>query len=332
MRLAAIDNYKRHRSVSQQQLEQGLSRNLAYRPASDYKRNYFSQIKNFLHPKLHRLSQSHWRNQAGLTSCDWAISFSIDGKYTAGVIAERIHNSFTNIRKTNVLLPGCNFNSQETRDWLRLGSQSIALIDIVNWTDSPEYICERIFKEYRSNVSLNFGTLESLPFEQASFDIIETRAVLEHVGNFEAAAIEMARVLKPSGLCIHTFGPLYFSAGGDHCIGAYGKDHIFDHILLDEDLYQRRLRDELFFRNKDQAVSDSRFWAMKGIFSYLKPREYLTIFNSAGFDTEAHAIISAEAISFRNRNPHQWHKLLKSGLTEEDLLVSGMIVFQRKRT
>jgi len=42
-----------------------------------------------------------------------------------------------------------------------------------------------------------------LPFADASFDVIFTSNVLEHVEKFEALQTEIARVLRPSGQCIH---------------------------------------------------------------------------------------------------------------------------------
>lgn len=43
------------------------------------------------------------------------------------------------------------------------------------------------------------GPLESMPFPDASFDSILCNAVLEHVGDAEAAIRELARVIKPGG-------------------------------------------------------------------------------------------------------------------------------------
>jgi ubiquinone/menaquinone biosynthesis C-methylase UbiE len=330
MRITEICIAKDLRSNSLQILEQGPGRDIEYHSAACFSQNSLQGLKHSLQLYLYKLSQRSWRRRAGYSHCKWAQGISFDGKYAAGIINNFIHNSLQNPLKIDVLLPGCNFNSNETRDWLTRRCRSVSLLDIVNWTDSADLIRTKIKNEYNTDISFNIGTLESLPYRDSSFDVIETRAVLEHVGNVRAAAIEMARVLKPSGLCIHAFGPLYFSASGDHCIGAYGLDHVYDHILLDDYVYHQKLSDTSYFQAKGQAVSDSRYWAMKGIFSYLKPREYLDIFELAGFATEVHAIVSNDAVAFRKRCPQDWQKLLNAGLTEEDLLVTGMIVFQRK--
>lgn len=44
-----------------------------------------------------------------------------------------------------------------------------------------------------------------LPFEDNSFDFIFSESVFEHVGNYSESISELARVLKPDGVCLHTF-------------------------------------------------------------------------------------------------------------------------------
>lgn len=48
-----------------------------------------------------------------------------------------------------------------------------------------------------------------LPFESNSFDFIFSHSVFEHVRNYSVSISEIARVLKPSGYCIHFFPPRY---------------------------------------------------------------------------------------------------------------------------
>ncbi|HCC23193.1 TPA: hypothetical protein DF272_03375 [Candidatus Falkowbacteria bacterium] len=74
------------------------------------------------------------------------------------------------------------------------------------------------YKEYFSNVlnsEVAYQTArgEELPFDDASFDIIISRNVLDHVESVDANLAEATRVLKPNGIlyvAMNTFsGPLY---------------------------------------------------------------------------------------------------------------------------
>jgi len=53
-----------------------------------------------------------------------------------------------------------------------------------------------------TNVTTRAGSADSLPFPDASFDIVATRYSAHHWQNPTQAAHEMARVLKPGGLCL----------------------------------------------------------------------------------------------------------------------------------
>lgn len=53
-----------------------------------------------------------------------------------------------------------------------------------------------------TNVKTQAGIAETLPFPDASFDVVATRYSAHHWQNPAQAAREMARVLKPNGLCL----------------------------------------------------------------------------------------------------------------------------------
>jgi SAM-dependent methyltransferase len=59
------------------------------------------------------------------------------------------------------------------------------------------------------------GDIEHMPFDDNRFDLISSTSVLEHVHNLRGAFAEMARVLKPGGLMVHSIDP-YFSPKGGH--------------------------------------------------------------------------------------------------------------------
>jgi SAM-dependent methyltransferase len=59
-----------------------------------------------------------------------------------------------------------------------------------------------------ARVRIEKGLAEALPFEDASFDVVLSSQVLEHIPDVESAARECFRVLAPGGLTIH-FMPNY---------------------------------------------------------------------------------------------------------------------------
>ena len=330
MRLDKIREQKALRSRSVQPLYPNPTEELEYRPASHYRKKILRRAKDLLSPLLYSLHQRKWRSLVGPEVAPWAKTLSLDGQYRGNLAWRSAQKMLGTFRGKDVLLPGCHFNSAETRDWLETSVRSVTLIDIVDWSESFQRALPHLRKQYRPELRSFFGSLEKLPFPDESFDLIETRAVLEHVGNMDAAAREMARVLRRGGVAVHAFGPLYFCAGGDHCIGAYGPRHAYDHLLLDEEEYQRRLKDEAAFEAMGKEKSDARYWAIQGIFSYLTPNEYLECFRRAGFTGEAHANLSASGCQFRRQEPEMWRKLVETGISEEALLVGGMLTIQRK--
>ncbi len=48
-----------------------------------------------------------------------------------------------------------------------------------------------------------------LPFEDNKFDFIFSESVFEHVQNYSESIAELSRVLKPGGVCLHTFVSRY---------------------------------------------------------------------------------------------------------------------------
>jgi SAM-dependent methyltransferase len=61
---------------------------------------------------------------------------------------------------------------------------------------------ERARAADRANGRVVCGSVTALPFESATFDVVLCNHVIEHVSHPEAVAAEIARVLRPGGLCI----------------------------------------------------------------------------------------------------------------------------------
>jgi SAM-dependent methyltransferase len=163
-----------------------------------------------------------------------------------------------------VLIPGCYLGGADVQFWLRRGVPLVDGIDLNNLTDKWRVIVPELEASFGGKVRFQQAPMERMPFPEGSFDIVATAAVLEHVQNLDSISRETARVLKPGGLAWHSFGPLYFSFGGDHCMAAYGEASGFDHLLLPEEEYKSRIANREFFDR--QPDPNLPFWALKGQF------------------------------------------------------------------
>ncbi len=230
----------------------------------------------------------------------------------------------------DVLLPGCYIGGEDAQFWLRRGVRHLAGCDVYSLKSKWDKNVPQLERTFGAKVDFRQGSVEDLPYEDESFDLIATTAVLEHVRNIEAMSGETARVLRPGGICWHTFGPLYYSYGADHCISAYGNEHGYDHLLLSEDEYQSLIGDQEFFDT--QADSNLPFWARNAQFSFATAQHYLEVMGR-DFDVEHLVVkISSDGLIYRQQYPENWMRLLDAGVREEDLLIKSLAITMRRRT
>jgi SAM-dependent methyltransferase len=62
------------------------------------------------------------------------------------------------------------------------------------------------------------GTAENMPFPAESFDLIVSDSVLEHLHDIDRVLEEAARVLRPGGELVATWGPAWLTYNGPHLI------------------------------------------------------------------------------------------------------------------
>jgi SAM-dependent methyltransferase len=228
-----------------------------------------------------------------------------------------------------ILVPGCYLGGEDVQFWLRRGARVVEGIDVYSLEKVWAHAMPILQKQYGAVVRFQQAPIESLPFADGLFELVASSAVLEHVQNLEAMIDETARVLKPGGWAWHSFGPLYYTYGADHCIAAYGPAHGYDHVLLPDDEYRHLIEDQAFF-DLDPDPNRS-FWARRNQFSFAEPYEYLAAFH-VRFDVKhVVVIVSSEALKYREQYPDRWEEMRASGIAEESLLVKGFNVILRKK-
>jgi SAM-dependent methyltransferase len=172
----------------------------------------------------------------------------------------------------------------------------------------------------RPAASFAQADVRRLPFADASFDLVASTALLEHVNGVDDVVREMARVVRPAGLVFANFAPLYYTHGGAHFLGAY------EHLWMSDEQFQAYLR----ARGIPIELEEGAFWLHNGMFSRLRYDEYLAIFK-LHFELD-HVVlaVSADAQRYKRAHPIEW-AALRERHAERDLLTDGMTVWMRPR-
>ncbi|OLE51012.1 MAG: hypothetical protein AUG51_24905 [Acidobacteria bacterium 13_1_20CM_3_53_8] len=228
-----------------------------------------------------------------------------------------------------VFIPGCFVGGEDVQFWLRRGVKRLDGIDVLDLNTWPD-ITQQLAEHFMAKVNFKRASIEEIPFESGYYDLLCTRAVLEHVHNLDAAARETARILRPGGWAWHEIGPLYYTHSGDHCISSYGDEHGYDHLLLDEHEYKAMVCDQEFYSNEPDPYCS--YWAQHDQFSFALPDEYIETFTR--YFNIRHTVLklSGPGLWFREEKPEEWSILLDAGLRESDLLVKSIVVILQKHS
>jgi SAM-dependent methyltransferase len=117
-----------------------------------------------------------------------------------------------NVRGKSILIIGVN-RGYEAELFLKLGAKAVTGIDV--------FLPKEIYKNRKFQFVLSAA--EKLPFDDFSFDIVYSQAVLEHVADLEKTFFEAVRVLQSGGLSLHIASPLWYSRDGHHLPHLLGR-------------------------------------------------------------------------------------------------------------
>jgi ubiquinone/menaquinone biosynthesis C-methylase UbiE len=255
----------------------------------------------------------------------WAVEERFTNHASWAVLMRHLHG----LKDVDVFVPGCYVAGEDVQFWLRRGVKSLSGIDIYSLDRQWSHITKALEHAYKIPVIFRQGSIENIPFSDKQFDVIVSDAVLEHVRNLRAMVSETFRILKPGGYALHMFGPLYFSFGADHCISAYGEEYGYDHLLLPEGEYRKRIAARNFFE-KTAGNADLAFWAENDQFSFATASEYMLAFREKFEIVHSVAKISQRSLSFRVNHPEKWASLIDSGILEPDLMIKSLNLLVRR--
>lgn len=117
-----------------------------------------------------------------------------------------------NVRGKSILIIGAN-RGYEAELFLKLGAKAVTGIDV--------FLPQEIYKNRKFRFVLSAA--EKLPFDNFSFDIVYSQAVLEHVADLEKTFSEVVRVLRSGGISLHIASPLWYSRDGHHIPHLLGR-------------------------------------------------------------------------------------------------------------
>jgi len=253
--------------------------------------------------------------------------FLEEGHQTSDYLRHRM-NKYYPIKDSLVLLVGCG-KGEEIKTWIPWNPNKIAGLDYFDYSKEWAKISQSLPEDWRERVYFRqFDILSENHSLNGPFDIIASDAVCEHITNLEKALANLCKLLSSFGILYAGFGPLYYTFGGDHYSGWDGIQNGFNHLVLKKEEYEKYVTQ----RHNDKRLNfDDRIFIYNGLFSYLKPSEYLKVFKKYFHCLDLNIGISSNALKFRKLFPRKWESIIETHkLQEIDLLVKCMFIIARK--
>jgi SAM-dependent methyltransferase len=243
-------------------------------------------------------------------------TFRIEG---AGVIGASLHHAIRIIRKSTdikgktILIIGCGRGAEINR-WLKESPKKIVAIDYLDYSADWKKIMSR-----SPNVTIMQADIRKFdPGEK--FDIIASKAVLEHINGLQETFPYIIKHLKEGGFFWADFGPLYYSWAGAHALPGY------DHLLLSRKAFWKKA----FAKKRDsEEEMDTLDFLKNDLFSRMKPNEYLAMFCKFLETCYLGIEISGDGLRFMRKEPEKYRTLRKK-YSDRDLLVNGIFYLGKK--
>ncbi|AJE03037.1 class I SAM-dependent methyltransferase [Geobacter pickeringii] len=255
---------------------------------------------------------------------EWSISLQRQRLFCARML--------DGLEDKTVLVLGCGFGDDAVA-WLPHRPARIVGVDIVSyqkcWNEailhfSTPSTCVDFMQRDLVGEDWNF-------IPENSVDVIFSYAVLEHISDLATMSERAIKALKPGGLFVATYGPLWYGPNGDHTFPLSEEDY-FNHLLLDDEDYDRYIARTMDEWSHQEHGCEGPFLLERGYFSFLRPEEYLRVFSAAGFSIINSLLnISGAAERYFRKYPERLAYLLERyNLKTLDLYSNGSVVILRK--
>jgi SAM-dependent methyltransferase len=238
-------------------------------------------------------------------------------------------NRAPNIKGSRILVIGCGLG-RELESWLVYEPEYVMGIDLFNYVSAWEVHRQEFEKGYPLT-EVNFEQIDILTDDLShlgTFDIIASDAVLEHVTDLDLMMVQLKALMRNNCIFYAGFGPLWYTWGGDHVSGYDKLSAGYNHLLLGK-------REWLVYaRSIEQNYSDAEegnHWIDEGLFSKLRPTEYLESLDGAGLKRiSVIAIHNRKAAQFERDSREDFKTLLEQH-SRLDLSTLAMVtIYQNK--
>ena len=192
-------------------------------------------------------------------------------------------NSLSKIYGKNILILGCG-NGHDIFEWIKFKPKSITGIDILNYKKSWKKV-KLSLKAKKINTKVNFINNDIINLKTSNkFDFIVSDAVFEHLKNFSKVIKKCRKLLVQNGMMYASYGPLWYSLGGDHFSNRYNNLNGYNHLLLSRKKYK-----EFFEKNVNsfdlevKLHGSAGIFVKKNLFSKLTANQYMKILKKNKF-------------------------------------------------
>ena len=227
-------------------------------------------------------------------------------------------NKYKTISGSVMLVIGCG-HGQDVERWLKYKPKKIIAIDYINYDRAWKIRKDYFTKKYNIEVEFLQADAEDLKIlKDNSIDLVCSDAVYEHLKNLNLVLGEVNRVLKVRGVVYSTFGPLWYTFGGDMISGSDDLKNGFNHLCLNKDDYLN------YFENTFKKNDYREFYFNNDFFSRLSAIEYFTIIEKDNYEClYKSCMLSERALKFKKLYPDKFNNLLVT-YPRDDLIIESL--------